>query len=115
MASCPLCGEEISWSERQVGKYMCLYVCVRVASAPRHFMEKHPDYVTEASSLAKPIFYFALGILFSTVVLLSTSRLNFQDNSITILFAAQLAALVLGAWVRVYLLNKFKVISHSEP
>lgn len=114
MAACPLCGAEISWSERQVGKYMCLYVCVRVASAPRHFLEKHPEYVSEASGLAKPIFYFAVGILFSTGVLLSTSTLNFQDLSLTILVAAQVVALVVGAWVRIHLLNKFKVIGPRE-
>lgn len=54
---CPLCGEPVSWAEKQAGEYACLTVCVPLIPFPRHLVEKHPQYLGEAKKLARPVFY----------------------------------------------------------
>ncbi|MDW8063310.1 MAG: hypothetical protein RMI43_03995 [Candidatus Caldarchaeum sp.] len=59
MNRCPLCGEPVTWAERQAGLYACLTVCVPAVPFPRHLVEKHPEYLREAKKLARPVFYSA--------------------------------------------------------
>jgi len=56
---CPLCGETVSWGERQAGLYACLTVCVPLIPYPQHLIAKHPDYLAAAKKAARPIFYTA--------------------------------------------------------
>ncbi|MEM2238460.1 MAG: hypothetical protein QXR26_07755 [Candidatus Caldarchaeum sp.] len=58
--ACPLCGEPVSWAERQAGLYACLTVCVPLVPFPKHLVEKHSDYLAEAKKAARPVFYTAV-------------------------------------------------------
>ncbi len=55
-----MCGEPVSWGERQAGLYACLTVCVPLIPYPQHLVTKHPDYLAAAKKAARPIFYTAL-------------------------------------------------------
>ncbi|MEM4303982.1 MAG: hypothetical protein QXQ70_08830 [Candidatus Caldarchaeum sp.] len=57
---CPLCGQPVSWAERQAGLYACLTVCVPLVPFPKHLVEKHSDYLAEAKKVARPVFYTAV-------------------------------------------------------
>ena len=63
---CPLCGEKVSWSEEKAAEYACLYVCVRVIPYPAHLLNKHRDYLSRAKKIARPIFFTAILLTFST-------------------------------------------------
>jgi hypothetical protein len=56
---CPLCGEPVSWGERQAGLYACLTVCVPLIPYPQHLIQKHRDYLAAAKKAARPVFYSA--------------------------------------------------------
>jgi hypothetical protein len=56
---CPLCGEPVSWGERQAGLYACLTVCVPLIPYPQHLIQKHRDYLAAAKKAARPVFYTA--------------------------------------------------------
>jgi len=68
---CPLCGEEVSWGERQAGLYACLTVCVPVIPYPKHLLEKHPFYLAEAKKAGRPVFYTAAS--FAVLTALTTA------------------------------------------
>ncbi|MCS7133640.1 MAG: hypothetical protein NZ921_02435 [Candidatus Caldarchaeum sp.] len=82
---CPLCGEAVSWSERQAGLYACLTVCVPAVRHPNHLVEKHPDYLSEAKRLARPVFYSAA---FSTAIAMLSWLLGLMSFGVLAAFAA---------------------------
>ncbi|GBC69490.1 hypothetical protein HRbin01_01189 [archaeon HR01] len=57
---CPLCGEAVTWVERQTGLYACLYTCIKITPLPKHLATRHREYLEEAKKIAPPIFYSAL-------------------------------------------------------
>jgi hypothetical protein len=85
---CPLCGEPVSWGERQAGLYACLTVCVPLIPYPQHLIQKHRDYLAAAKKAARPVFYTAFflssfrrragGIWFSRSRCVSCSCLGYR-------------------------------------
>ncbi|MEM4189224.1 MAG: hypothetical protein QW544_01740 [Candidatus Caldarchaeum sp.] len=100
---CPLCGQPVSWTERQAGLYACLTVCIPVVPFPKHLLEKHPEYLTEAKRMARPVFYPAVASAAAAVFLLLTGGLAAAGLAA----AASTAAFLIGFRRRKILLRRF--------
>ncbi|MDJ0270356.1 MAG: hypothetical protein NXY59_07420 [Aigarchaeota archaeon] len=104
-AECPLCGEQVTRRERTAAKYACLTVCIRAIRFPQHLIEKHQDYLNEASEVAKPVFFTALGIFIALLIQIITYA-PLLSSLITVIALA--SVLGYGWYVRVKLLKKYR-------
>ncbi len=108
-AECPLCGEQVTWKERTAAEYACLTVCIRAVRFPQHLVEKHQDYLKEASEVAKPIFFTALGIFIALLIQIVTYA---PQLSLLITTIALASVLGYGWYVRVRLLRKYRCLQN---
>ena len=106
MVRCPLCGEEVSWRDKKVAEYACLYVCVRLIPYPEHLLAKHREYLEAAGKVAKPVFYSASVFTFMFITSILAVKLPIV---VTLVFGISAASLwILGAFLRRSLLARFK-------
>ena len=103
---CPLCGEEVSWEDKNAAEYACLYACVKLIPYPHHLLSKHKEYLDEASRIAKPIFYSASAFTLMFII----SALLIKLSTITVMFGVCTVALwSLGTYFRRRLIAKFRI------